>query len=165
MFRCFQGYNCPEASKHRKRTKDNLKREELCSYSLFLQEAIHVSWMQKESFKEFRSSIESLRDSLCGYSSYLLSKSKCQRLHHLLKEPAANPTDNSVTRFINKVHQISDSLQSLNRAVCSMSTYEPISLCDFVPADRRKRYSYIREVEKGLLVPIVFFTYTPGVMF
>lgn len=151
MFCHFEGYNCPEISKHRKRTKDNLKGEELCSYSLFLQEAIHASWMQKESFKEFRSSIESLRNSLCGYSSYLLSKSKYQRLHNLLKEPAANPTDDSVTRFINRIFHTSDILQSLNQAICSISTYKPISLCDFAPADRRKRYSYIREVENGLL--------------
>ena len=83
IFSPFQGYNCPEVSKHRKRAKDNLKREELESYSLFLQEAIHASWMQP--FKEFRSSVEGLRDSLCGYTSYLLSKSKYQRLHHLMK--------------------------------------------------------------------------------
>ena len=86
IFSPFQGYNCPEVSKHRKRAKDNLKREELESYSLFLQEAIHASWMQP--FKEFRSSVEGLRDSLCGYTSYLLSKSKYQRLHHLMKDRA-----------------------------------------------------------------------------
>ena len=118
--------------------------------------------MQKDSFAEFRSSIECLRDSLCGYTSYLLSKSKYQRIHHSLNEPAVNPTDNSVTRFIYKVQKISDTLQPLNQAISSMSAYQPISLRDYVPADRRQRYSYIREVEKGLLVPIVLFTYTPG---
>lgn len=162
VFHSFQGYNCPEASKHRKRTRDNLKREELSSYVLFLQEAIHTSWMQQESFADFRILIEGLRNALSGYSTYLLSKSKYQSLHHALSSPAANPTDNSATRFITRKQCPSDILQPLNQKVCSLSMYQAISLTDFLPADRRKRYSYVREIEKGLQVPIVLFTYTPG---
>ena len=115
-----------------------------------------------QPFKEFQSSVEGLRDSLCGYTSYLLSKSKYQRLHHLMKEPSANTTDNSATRYIRKVHHTSDQLQSLNQAIQCSAAHQPIYLGDFVPTDRRKRYILIREIEKGLLVPTVFFTYTPG---
>ena len=46
LFTKFNGYNCPQASKHRKCTK-NLKREEISAHVLTLQEVIHSSWMQK----------------------------------------------------------------------------------------------------------------------
>lgn len=110
----------------------------------------------KETFRMF---IEGLRDSIHGYASYLLSK---ERLHHSSQQPAANPTDNSVTRFLDRVNHTCDSLQSLNRALLSSSTYSPVPVCDFAPTDRRKRYAYIKEIEKGLIVPTVLFTYTPG---
>ena len=78
IFDRFNGYNCPQASKHRKRTKENLKREELSAHALTLQEAIHAPWMQKEIFTSFRESVVGLRDSLTGYASYLQSKAKYQ---------------------------------------------------------------------------------------
>ena len=66
IFHHFNSYNCPQASKHRKRTKENLKCEELSAHSFFLQEAIYTSWMQKGEFRTFQGAIEGLKIQLRG---------------------------------------------------------------------------------------------------
>ena len=103
--------------KHRKRTKENLKREEISARVLTLQEAIHASWMQKELFAPFRESVIGLRDSLSGYASFLQTKSKYQRLHHMMEVPAANSTDNSTIHYVTKRTEVSGCLKPLNDAL------------------------------------------------
>ena len=75
--------------------------------------------MQKESFGEFRTSIEGLRNSPCGYTSYLLSKSN-QRLQHALKEP----TDNSVTTLAHTIALLHDIMKCLELKDQGFEVYE-----------------------------------------
>ena len=105
-------------------------------------------------FTPLRESVVELRDSLSGYASYMQTKSTYQRLHHMMEVPAANPTDNSTIRYVTKRTEVLGCIKSLNDALQAKSTYQPIFVGDFAPSDRRQRYSYIKEVEKG---PTVFF--------
>jgi hypothetical protein len=80
----------------------------------------------------------------------------------MMEVPAANPTDNSTVRYITKRTEVAGCLKPLNDVLQSKSTYQPVFVGDFAPSDRRQRYSYIKEVEKGLLISTVFLTYSPG---
>ena len=137
-FSQFNGYNRPQASKHRKCTKENLKREEISTHVLTLQEVIHASWMQKDIFAPLRQSVIELGDSLSGYAAYMQTKSKYQRLHHMMEVPAANPTDNSTVRFLAKRTEVSRCLKPLNDAIQSKCTYQPVFIGDFAPSNRRQ---------------------------
>ena len=105
---------------------------------LTLQEVIHASWMQKELFAPLRQPVIELRDSLSGYASYLQTKCKYQRLHHMMEVPAANPTDNSTVCYITKRTEVPGSLKPLNDKLQSKSTYQPVCVGDFAPSDRRQ---------------------------
>ena len=79
-----------------------------------------------------------------------------------MEVPAANPTDNSTVRFLAKCTEVSGCLKPLNDALQSKSTYRPVFIGDFAPSDHRQRYTYIKELEKGLLLSTVFLTCSPG---
>ena len=152
VFDRFNGYNCPQASKHRKNTKENLKREELSAHALTLQEVIHAPWMQKDVFTSFRESVVGLRDSLTSYATYLQCKAKYQQLHHMMEQPSANPTDNSVVRYVPKHIEIPACLKPLSDALQSKSTYQPLSVSDFASTDRRRRYIVMSRKSKRVFL-------------
>lgn len=52
LFSDFNGYNCPERHKHRKRTRENLRAAELQSHSMTLCDFLESSWLKKDRFKQ-----------------------------------------------------------------------------------------------------------------
>ena len=54
IFRAFCGYNCPEASRHRKRTIDNLKATVLKSHVCTLQEFLGTTWMDQPEWADVK---------------------------------------------------------------------------------------------------------------
>ena len=89
LFAKFTGYNCPESHKHRKRSKENLSRSELCILTLALQDNLQISSFKKDSYKVLREAIEKLTSSLSVYASYLQEKNRYQKLHHEMNHPCS----------------------------------------------------------------------------
>jgi hypothetical protein len=81
VFAKFNGYNCPQAHKHRKRTKGNLSCSEISQHSLVLQDNLQASWFKKDCYKALRDATEDLMGSLSSYAAYLKEKSKSQKMH------------------------------------------------------------------------------------
>lgn len=54
IFQNFTGYNRPEASKHRKRAKDNLKADVLKSHVITLQDFLGTVWIELEIWKDMK---------------------------------------------------------------------------------------------------------------
>ena len=158
-FSKFVGLNRPELSKHRKRSISNMSRKKLIEHATALQE---YSWMQQPDCIEFYNSIMSLIESLSSYASYLSICNKAMKRHHSSPEPAVAFSDAASIRYLPKVNSVSPLLTSLNSALSNVSMYEKIFINDLAPNERRQRYLYIRELEKGLSCPVFFFTYTYG---
>ena len=64
VFSKFVGFNCPELSKHRKRSVSNMSRDKLLEHAATLQEHAVSSWMQQPDWIEFHNSIMKLIESL-----------------------------------------------------------------------------------------------------
>ena len=68
----FQGYNIPEASKHRKHSINNLSGATLSSIGFSLYGCLQSSYWKSSVFVELQPHVEQLAKSLCSYSDYLL---------------------------------------------------------------------------------------------
>ncbi|XP_019855512.1 PREDICTED: uncharacterized protein LOC109584273 [Amphimedon queenslandica] len=160
LFKPFVGFNRPELSKHRKRSISNMSRDKLLEYSSLLQEHVMSSWMQQTEWTFFRNELIALVESLASYASYLSIRNKAMKEHHSSPEPSVSFSDSSTVRHIKSSSSVSPLLSELDDAIASKPEYCKLCVHDFSPQDNRRRYLYIRELEKGLSHPIFYFTYT-----
>ena len=159
-FSIFGGYNRPERSKHRKRSISNLKREKLLELASNLEGHVVSSWMQRPEWHALCCSLSNLIESLSLYASYLSVRNDSMKLYHSSPEPSVSFSEASNMRFIARASSVSCLLSSLDNALETSAAYEVIHVNEFTPSNRRKRYLYIRELEKGLSCNMFFFTYT-----
>ena len=159
FFSNFTGYNRPEKSKHRKRSISNLKRDKLLELASNLQEHVVSSWIQRHEWCTFRVALSNLIEAISLYASYLNVRNDAMKVCHSSSEPV-NFAEASNVRFMKKTSSVSSLLASLDDTVKSSTAYETIRVNEFTPSDRRKRYLYIRELEKGLSCNVFFLTYT-----
>ena len=143
VFAKFNGYNCPQTHKHRKRTKGNLSCSEISRLALVLQDNLQASWFKKECYSALREATEGLMGTLNSYASYLKEKNKAQKLHHQSLTPSATPSDASHLEYLPKVTNIPTSLQPIEDELQVKEPYVPVAVADFVPSDRRQRYRYV----------------------
>ena len=143
LFARFMGYNCPEAHKHRKRARGNLSMAQLRTHSLLLQDCLQSSWFKKEQFKALKEATEGVVATLSAYSAYLHEKNKSQKLHHALSSPGASPCDSSHLQHLPRLPSVPSNLQPVDKVLKSQVPYEPITVADFAPLDRRQRYKYV----------------------
>lgn len=158
----FVGFNKPELSKHRKRSISNLNHNKLDEYAFVLQEYLISSWMQQEEWVLFRKSLQTLFESLASYSSYLATRNKAMKVHHASPEPAVSFSDAFSLKHITQASSISPLLVALHQALKNSGCYQKLCVSDFSPRDRRRRYLFIRELEKGVSIPVFLLTYTHG---
>ena len=141
LFSRFNGFNCPEKHKHRKRALQNLKFSELRSHSLTLQDMLQASWFKNKPFKALKEATEGLMVSLNMYAAFLQEKVKYQKLHHEMNQPSAMQDESSHIQFLPKSsNRVSTSLLPLQEQLLDNDPYDPISLIDSTPGDRRQRY-------------------------
>ena len=161
LFSKFNGFNRPEKSKHRKRSISNLSRDKLLEHAATLQEYATSSWIQQPEWCNFKGSLIALIESISSYASYLAVRNKAMRRYHSSPEPAVNYSDAVNVQYLPKSpYSVSPLLASLDSTLNSASMYDKIFVNDFAPNDRRQRYLFIRELEKGLSSALFFFTYT-----
>ena len=160
LFKSFAGFNKPELSKHRKRSISNMNRDKLLAYSAVLQGHIMSSWMQQSEWSFLKEGLLSLIESLASYASYLSVRNKMMKQYHSSPEPPVSFSDSSSLQFINSSSNVSPLLSALDNAVASKPDYHKLCVRDFSPQEKRRRYLFICELQKGLSNPIFLFTYT-----
>ena len=160
LFKSFVGFNKPELSKHRKRSISNMNRDKLLEYSAVLQEHVMSSWMQQSEWSFLKEGLLSLIESLASYASYLSVRNKMMKQHHSSTEPPVSFSDSSSLQCINSSSNVSPLLSALDNTVASKPDYHKLCVRDFSPQEKRRRYLFIRELQKGLSNAIFLFTYT-----
>ena len=84
-------------------------------------------------------------------------------VHHSSSEHAVNFCDASNVRYVAaRSDAVSPLSSNLNTAVSNSPMYKKIHVNDYPPKDRRQRYLYVQELERGLSSSIFFFTYSHG---
>ena len=163
FFSKFVGYNRPELSKHRRRSISNMNRDKLLEHAATLQDYATSSWIQQPEWEIFRSSLIKLIESISSYAAYLAVRCRAMTVHHSSSEPAVNFCDASNVRYVAaRSDAVSPLLSNLNTAVSNSPMYKKIHVNDYAPKDRRQRYLYVQELERGLSSSIFFFTYSHG---
>ncbi len=158
----FVGFNMPHLSKHRKRSISNMSRDKLLEFSFILQEHAMSSWIQQPQWGAFKEALLGLIEAISSYASYLDVRRKVMKELHASPEPAVNFCDASHVKLLPRSELVSPLLSEINQALSRSHTYQKINVNEFVPTDKRQKYLYIRELEKGLSQSVFFFTYSHG---
>jgi hypothetical protein len=101
-----------------------------------------------------------LIESISSYASYLAIRNQEMKKHHSSPEPAVIFSDAFVVKYVEKISPVSSLLHNLDSILNNSCLYQKIFVNDLAPKDKRKRYLFIQELEKGLSSPFFFFTYT-----
>ena len=85
----FQGYNKPEASKHRCRDIGNLEANTLDAYSSSLNKLLLQPWFDLKGWRTMRTAVTLLAECMAKYAAYLKSKCESVQKHHASLEPSS----------------------------------------------------------------------------
>uniref|UniRef100_A0A1X7SEY3 Uncharacterized protein n=1 Tax=Amphimedon queenslandica TaxID=400682 RepID=A0A1X7SEY3_AMPQE len=155
LFKSFVGFNKPELSKHRKRSISNMSKDKLVEYSTILQNYVVSSWIQQAEWSFLKEGLVTLVESLASYASYLSMRNKAMKLHHSSPEPSVSFSDAQSIKFMKSSSDISPLLTELDTAIKSSSYYTHIFVNDYTPDDKRRRYLFMRELDRGVSEPSV----------
>ena len=159
LFKGFIGYNTPELSKHRKRSHTNMSSDALKSHACCLKAFLLSPWIKKPVWDTLRKGIEELTEAIESYCFELDEKRKAMKVHHNTPIVADDDLAFSVLKVTKDFPII---LNPICEAVKEKGCYEPIAVRDFAPIDRRKRYAYVMQLERGLSVRCVMITRSYG---
>ncbi|XP_065883057.1 uncharacterized protein [Dysidea avara] len=162
IFTSFTGYNVPEASKHRKRSLDNMAATTLRDHSTSLLSCLQSTYWKEPMFVSFKKEIELLTESLLGYQDYLESQNKKIRLSHNSCVPIRKISESISIEIIKRKQFIAPCHKSLSVALSQAEAYQHLSVGEFCPSDVQCRYRYMQRLKSGLNVPFVLLTYSPG---
>ncbi|KAL5475675.1 hypothetical protein EMCRGX_G025520 [Ephydatia muelleri] len=134
IFKPFQGYNCPEKTKHRKCQLTNLASELLT--------LLQANPWEREYWCEFKGDVAGLIQSLVGYSEYLSQKNKQMKLYHVSSTPVRELSSNLRLKYIpaSTITQTSISVTKIEESMHAKS----MSITDLLPSRGGSRIS-----EKG----------------
>ena len=155
LFSEFEGFNCPEAYKKRRRSVDSLKEKELQTHIASLSEILSCSYMKKSIWKEIFDSLNVLVESLVKYASYLSSQNlKMKQVHSRVKLT----TDVEEWKVLDPPGENDSLTGPLIDKIHSASFYETVFLNEFLPSDCRRKHEFIQNVK----VPqkCLFYTYS-----
>ncbi|XP_014677901.1 PREDICTED: uncharacterized protein LOC106817728 [Priapulus caudatus] len=148
MFRELKGYNVPQASKHRKRAAENLKVSTLRKHVNTLKSMLSTTWIDRQRWK-VKKAIQELLSILHGYATYLDEKNESMAAYRS-GEHSRSMTDSESIQHLRKTQRMDPSLSEVNEAVGRAEIFTPISMSDYSPVDRKKRYSYLQLLKQGL---------------
>lgn len=162
IFLKFSGYNRPEMSKHRKRAVDSLARDTLLSHSQSLFGVLHYAFWSRPEWMVFKASVEQLARSLASYSDSLVAKRARIQAVHTSECSVRNIGDSLSVRFTRIHHSPPPYLAPIAKAVAAAGLNVPVELGALLPTERRRRYDWVTDLKRGLQVPLVHLTYSPG---
>ena len=140
IFQKFSGYNCPELSKHRKRSHTNMNADILTKHASSLKSFLLSPWMKRERWATMRKAIEELTEAIEFYVFELGEKNRAMKRHHsgTCVEVASDDLAFHVMSVTNDYPIV---LKPLVEELEGKGNYEPIFVRDFAPTDRRDRYT------------------------
>ena len=160
LFKPFKGYNTPELSKHRKRKHNNLNADKLAAHVASLFDALLLAWLNVPEWLSFKEATEKLARALDGYLTYLNRQNKKMKVQH--DSATMLVADKTSVQLLKRNHTPSHCLSKLNDIISHNAPYEHVFVADYAPSDRREKYRYIQELQKGLCRPCVLCTCSIG---
>ena len=162
-FMCaFEGYNKPEASKHRKRSIENMCSSVLRTHSQSLYSCLQNVYWNRPKFAEFKHSIEQLAASLAQYSDFLTSQNKRMKEVHSSPAPVRELSDSLSVSILKKSGLRYPCYDNVFQVMKGLEFYQHVCLTDFCPEDHRERYKFISNLKNGFNISVVSLTYSPG---
>lgn len=128
LFSPYQGYNVPQASKHRKRSAANLSCEKLAGYSASLYEVLLSSWINTSRWAVMKEAVKGLASSIDGHISYLRDQLERMKIHH--STPSESFGDKTNFTYLPRSSQVPGSLHDLDQALSQKQVYEYVFVCD-----------------------------------
>ena len=162
LLKKFQGYNTPQNHRHRKRSHTNLSREMLVTHSQTLFSLLTKDFWSKPAWQDMKKATETLARSLASYADLLIEKRSRMELVHNSPEVVRTIGENLTVRYTHTRVQPPSYLSPLSDAVMSAGLNVPVEIGQMLPTDRRQKYDWVEEIRKGLRVPLVHVTYSPG---
>ena len=114
--------------------------------------------MKRPVWDTVRKGIEELTEAIESYC-FDLDEKKAMKIHNDTPVVASDDLAFSVLKVKSDFPVI---LSPICEALKGKDFYDPISVQDFAPVDRRERYAYIRQLERGLSVRCVMITRSFG---
>ena len=150
LFKQFQGYNCPEKAKHRKRSHSSLSIELLDSHSQMLFDLAGKCFMKRMAWTSIREAVLRLADNLRKYKLHLEVKNSKVQSHHKLFKSASELEEYDIRTHPaqSKIKpRLSAKYKDLHDALLEAENYQPICMNEFMPAaDRKDRHEFLREL-------------------
>ena len=115
VFKPFNGYNCPELSKHRKRERGSLNADKLSVFAASLNEALLLSWLNTPKWASMREATEKFASALDSYVVYLRSQNKKMKVHRCSQ--AISIADKTSVELLPANRSPSKRLTKLNDAI------------------------------------------------
>ena len=159
----FIGYNTPEASKHRKRSLQNLSEITLRELSNRLFTRLQDTFWERSGWKDFKSDIKSLATSMSDYAAYLKEQNKKTKYFQSLTEPVHSIADNLDFRFLPHCEANPSLFIELESLLHEKDSFQFIVVEDVCPTDPRRKYDYLQALKSGgLAVKAAMLTYRHG---
>ena len=158
----FEGYNKPEASKHRKRSTENMCSSVLRAHSQSLYSCLQNVYWSRPKFAKLKPSIEQLAASIAQYSDFLASQNKRMKEVHSLPVPVRELSNSLSVSIIKKSGLCYPCYDNVFQTMKNLEFYQHICLTDFCPEDHRERYKFILNLKNGFNISVVSLTYSPG---
>ena len=140
-FNLFQGYNKPEASRHRRREVGTLDASTLDAFSSSLSKLLLQPWFDLKGWKAMRSNVSSLAECMAKYATYLKSKCDSIKTHHAALEPVRSASVCESFCFISKAVWIEPATalkyRNLQEGLDATKEFEPLLLNDYAPISTR----------------------------
>ena len=118
----FTGYNCPEL-KHRKQQRGNMSSSTLTCLSSALFDCLQGPYWERDNWREFKTDVETLAESLSKYSEYL--QQSCKKILFIQSRllPVRHVAENVNFQFL-PVCSCPECLSDLHIHLGALSDYE-----------------------------------------
>ena len=140
-FQQFQGYNKPEASKHRRKDVANLDASMLDAYCSSLNKLLLQPWFDLQRWKAMRMSVTMLVECMAKYAAYLRTKCELVKKRHAVLTPVCSASDCKSFSVIPKAAWIEPAAASkyrnLQECLNAAKEFEPLLLNDYAPINTR----------------------------
>ncbi len=113
-------------------------------------------WMKRSEWATVKTATEDLVESIERYAFELSGKKAAVARRNDTRIDCAS--DDIAFSALNVIVQYPVFLGPLIEALKDKECYDPVFVRDYAPIDRRERYSYIRQLEKGLPVKSIMVT-------
>ena len=144
----YQGYNCPEKSRKRKRDINSMKEAELKDIVSDLYTLLGSSYFKLPDWKQLFEYIVHLTQSLNKYCQYLSHQRESMKKIHSRLQIHSDTEDWKVIEPNKEIAPAkSKRYELLIKAIEDASYEEAILLDNFCPSDRRRKFEFIEEIE------------------